>query len=180
MKTINRLLAVTTLVAMMGCQESKSGDTSSATGQSSVSSTQGAATTPSGATTGGMSATAKSDAPAAPAPEVTTPSGLKYQELSVGTGAEAVTGKVVSVHYTGWLTDGTKVDSSVDRGTPIEFPLGTAGIIRGWNEGLTGMKVGGKRKLIIPPSLAYGAGGRPPVIPPNATLIFDLELVGVN
>ena len=173
MKTIPRLLAVAALVAMAGCQESKYGDS----GQSSTSSTQSASPTTSGAVTGDTSASPKSDVAT---PEVTTPSGLKYQELVVGTGMEAVAGKQVSVHYTGWLTDGTKFDSSLDRGTPIDFQIGTPNIIRGWNEGITGMKVGGKRKLTIPPSLGYGEDGRPPVIPPNATLVFDVELVGVN
>jgi FKBP-type peptidyl-prolyl cis-trans isomerase len=108
------------------------------------------------------------------------PSGLKYQDLVVGTGAEAAAGKIVSVHYTGWLTDGTKFDSSVDSGQPYPFQLGAGSVIRGWDEGVAGMKVGGKRKLTIPPALAYGPGGRPPVIPPNATLVFDVELLGVN
>ena len=111
---------------------------------------------------------------------VTTASGLKYQEIKVGTGATAVAGKHVSVHYTGTLTDGTKFDSSRDRGTPIDFPLGAGQVIQGWDEGISGMKVGGRRKLTIPPAIAYGPEGRPPVIPPNATLLFDVELMGVE
>ncbi|MDO8914487.1 MAG: FKBP-type peptidyl-prolyl cis-trans isomerase [Coriobacteriia bacterium] len=100
--------------------------------------------------------------------------------MVVGTGAEAVSGKTVSVHYTGWLTDGTKFDSSVDRGTPFEFQLGQGRVIRGWDEGVAGMKIGGKRKLTIPPEMGYGARGSGSVIPPNATLVFDVELLGVR
>jgi FKBP-type peptidyl-prolyl cis-trans isomerase FkpA len=115
----------------------------------------------------------------------TTPSGLQIQDLVVGTGAEAVAGHAVSVHYTGWLrnpdgTAGKKFDSSVDRGQPFEFPLGGGRVIRGWDEGVAGMKVGGKRKLVIPPELGYGARGAGGVIPPGATLIFDVELLGVQ
>ena len=114
----------------------------------------------------------------------TTDSGLKIQEHVVGEGAEAVSGKNVSVHYTGWLynneTKGQKFDSSVDRGQPFQFPLGAGRVIRGWDEGVAGMKVGGKRTLIIPPSLGYGASGAGAVIPPNATLMFDVELLGVQ
>jgi len=109
----------------------------------------------------------------------TTPSGLTYQDLAEGSGAEAQKGAQVSVHYTGWLMDGTKFDSSKDRNEPFDFPLGAGHVIKGWDEGVAGMKVGGKRKLTIPPSLGYGARGAGGVIPPNATLVFEVELLGV-
>ncbi|OGW68741.1 MAG: peptidylprolyl isomerase [Nitrospirae bacterium RIFCSPLOWO2_01_FULL_62_17] len=112
--------------------------------------------------------------------EVTTPSGLKYDDLTVGTGAEAKAGQTVSVHYTGWLTDGKKFDSSVDRKQPFEFPLGMGRVIKGWDEGVQGMKVGGKRKLTIPAALGYGSRGAGGAIPPNATLTFDVELLGIK
>ena len=110
----------------------------------------------------------------------TTASGLTYQDLAVGEGEEAAKGMQVTVHYTGWLTDGTKFDSSKDRNEPFDFPLGAGHVIKGWDEGVAGMKVGGKRKLTIPPSLGYGARGAGGVIPPNATLVFDVELLGVE
>lgn len=113
----------------------------------------------------------------APAEEVTE---LKVEDLVVGDGAEAVAGKMVSVHYTGWLTDGTKFDSSVDRGQPFQFALGAGQVIPGWDQGVAGMKVGGKRKLTIPSDLAYGDAGSPPVIPGGATLVFEVELLGVQ
>lgn len=112
--------------------------------------------------------------------DVTTSSGLKYSDQVVGTGVEAVAGKTVSVHYTGWLASGQKFDSSVDRGQPFSFPLGAGRVIKGWDEGVQGMKVGGKRKLTIPSELGYGLRGAGGVIPPNATLIFDIELLGVR
>ena len=113
-------------------------------------------------------------------PEVTTESGLKYVDVVVGTGREAVSGNLVTVHYTGWLTNGTKFDSSVDRRDPFSFPIGSGKVIKGWDEGVAGMKVGGKRKLTIPPQLGYGARGAGGVIPPNATLVFDVELLEVK
>ena len=112
--------------------------------------------------------------------EVVTPSGLKYIDLEPGAGPAAAAGRTVSVHYTGWLTNGTKFDSSLDRGRPFEFPLGARRVIRGWDEGVAGMKVGGKRKLIIPPELGYGPRGMPPVIPPDSTLIFEVELLEIK
>ena len=110
---------------------------------------------------------------------VTTPSGLIYEELAVGSGAAVRAGSNVQVHYTGWLTDGTKFDSSLDRGDPFGFALGKGQVIAGWDEGVEGMRVGGKRKLTIPPALGYGAYGAGGVIPPNATLVFEVELLAI-
>jgi hypothetical protein len=115
-----------------------------------------------------------------PGGEVTTASGLKYIDEVVGTGVSPKTGQNVTVHYTGTLVDGTKFDSSVDKGQPYKFRLGVDPVIQGWVEGLMTMKAGGKRRLIIPAELGYGAEGRPPKIPPNATLLFEVELLSVN
>jgi FKBP-type peptidyl-prolyl cis-trans isomerase len=126
-------------------------------------------------------ALADNSAPTKPSGKPTvTPSGLKIFELKKGAGPEAKSGATVKVHYTGWLTDGKKFDSSVDRGQPFEFKLGAGMVIKGWDEGVAGMKVGGKRQLQIPSQLAYGPRGAAGVIPPNAELIFDVELLGVN
>ena len=124
--------------------------------------------------------TEKSGETAPAGPEIATPSGLKYQELKVGDGSEALRGKTVKVHYTGWLEDGTKFDSSLDRGEPFRFQLGMGQVIDGWDQGIAGMKVGGKRKLIIPSDLGYGEQGFGEAIPPGATLIFEVELLGVE
>ena len=110
----------------------------------------------------------------------TTASGLQYWDIVVGSGATAAPGNTVKVHYTGFLTTGEKFDSSRDRGEPFSFPLGTGQVIKGWDEGVAGMRVGGKRQLRIPPELGYGAAGAGGAIPPNATLIFDVELLGVD
>ncbi len=112
--------------------------------------------------------------------QVTTTSGLKYTDVKGGDGAEAKAGDTVQVHYTGTLENGKKFDSSRDRGTPFEFEVGVGQVIKGWDEGIAGMKVGGQRTLVIPPDLGYGASGAGGVIPPNATLIFDVELVGIR
>ncbi len=153
----NRWLAAVALVAIVGCQQAnKSGSTTTTTTTTTTTDTN------------------------ATAAEVTLADGLKIIDLKVGDGAEATEGSTVSVHYTGWLTDGSKFDSSVDRGQPFSFRLGAQQVIRGWDEGVKGMKVGGKRKLTIPSALAYGDAGRPPVIPEKATLVFDVELLSVN
>ena len=111
--------------------------------------------------------------------EMMTDSGLKYDDTVIGEGATAVKGQTVSVHYTGWLTDGEKFDSSKDRNDPFQFQLGAGRVIRGWDEGVQGMKVGGTRRLTIPPQLGYGAAGAGGVIPPNATLVFEVELLAI-
>ena len=125
-------------------------------------------------------ASEKKGEPAAAANTVKTPSGLAYVDLVPGSGASPVSGKQVKVHYTGWLENGTKFDSSVDRSEPFVFPIGAGQVIPGWDEGVMTMKVGGKRKLIVPPQLGYGAAGAGGVIPPNATLIFEVELLDVQ
>jgi peptidylprolyl isomerase len=150
------------------------------------------ATPPTGGVKPGASATANQPAPPTQAtdgnapgipplsqPIQTTPSGLRYMDEVVGTGAAPVSGQKVTVHYTGWLTTGAKFDSSRDRNQPFSFTIGTGAVIKGWDEGVLTMKVGGKRRLIIPPALAYGPNGRPPTIPASSTLIFDVELISV-
>ncbi|RJF69581.1 FKBP-type peptidyl-prolyl cis-trans isomerase [Rhodopseudomonas palustris] len=128
--------------------------------------------------------TTSTSAMSEPANIVTTPSGLKVQDTKVGTGASPTRGQTCVMHYTGWLyqngAKGAKFDSSVDRNEPFEFPIGMGRVIKGWDEGVASMKVGGKRTLIIPPELGYGARGAGGVIPPNATLIFEVELLGVK
>jgi FKBP-type peptidyl-prolyl cis-trans isomerase len=158
-------LAAFAILALAGCQQGKSGE-----------STPPKSTSP---------ATQQSAQPAGPqastAREVTTPSGLKYQDLVVGNGALAEDGMQAMVNYTGWLTDGTQFDSSLDPGRqPFTFTIGAGMVIRGWDEGVKGMRVGGKRKLTIPSDLAYGDQGRPPVIPAKSTLVFEVEFVGVK
>jgi peptidylprolyl isomerase len=125
-------------------------------------------------------AQAASAIPELKAKTTTTATGLAYQDAKVGSGASPVKGKLVKVHYTGWLLNGTKFDSSVDRKEPFEFAIGAGQVIPGWDEGVMSMKVGGKRRLTIPAKLGYGARGAGGVIPPNATLIFDVELLDVQ
>jgi peptidylprolyl isomerase len=118
--------------------------------------------------------------PAVSGTPTVTATGLQIIDIKVGTGASPQTGQTVEVHYTGWLADGTKFDSSRDRGQPFTFVIGTGQVIKGWDEGVASMKVGGQRRLIIPPALGYGASGSPPVIPANAQLIFDVELLSIK
>ena len=174
MKHMMCALAVVCCVAMAGCKSGKSSSTESTTTTSTSGSMSAAPAATAAPTQSAPSATG-----AAP---VTTASGLKIEDLVVGKGATAESGKTVSVNYTGWLDDKdhTKFDSSYDRGQPFQFPLGQGQVIRGWDEGVAGMKVGGKRRLPIPPSLGYGERGAGGVIPPNATLIFEVELVDVK
>jgi FKBP-type peptidyl-prolyl cis-trans isomerase len=154
-------------LALAGCASSKSAKTS-----------ETAATTTT--TTGAPGVTAQAAAPTSGPREVTLSGGLKYVDLKVGDGAIAENGMDVSVHYTGWLTDGTRFDGS-EGGQPLSFRLGSGQVIRGWEDGIRGMRVGGKRKLTIPPAMGYGDRGTPGgPIPPNATLVFDVELMGVR
>ena len=127
-----------------------------------------------------VAAVVLSPTPTKAQPVMTTPSGLKIIDTQVGTGASPQAGQTAVVHYTGWLLDGKKFDSSKDHGQPFSFQVGRGQVIKGWDEGVATMKVGGKRTLIIPPDLGYGARGAGGVIPPNATLIFDVELLAVK
>ena len=129
---------------------------------------------------GGSGAAATTTPSAAQTGMVTLPDGLKYQDVVVGTGKVAASGDSIVVDYSGYLADGTEFDSSINRGQPFNFTLGQGQVIKGWDEGVVGMKVGGEPKLIIPPALAYGAQGFPPTIPPNATLTFDVKLLAVK
>ncbi len=156
-------------LAMAGCQQpgSSSGTPAPTGGARSAPAGQDAAPATSGATAG---------------KEVILPNGLRIQDLMVGDGAIAESGHAVALHYTGWLTDGTRFDSSLDRHQPLQFRIGAQPreVIRGWDEGVRGMRVGGKRKLTIPPELGYGERGYRGLIPPNATLVFELELLNIH
>jgi FKBP-type peptidyl-prolyl cis-trans isomerase len=165
MKRATYWLAALAIIALAGCQQGKSGEP-----------------TPPPSTTPTTQQTAPPAAPqATAAKEVTTPSGLKYQDLVVGNGPIAEEGSAVVVNYTGWLTDGTQFDSSHDPGRqPLPFTIGAGMVIRGWEEGVKGMRVGGKRKLTIPPDLAYGERGHPPQIPANSTLVFEVEFLNLD
>jgi FKBP-type peptidyl-prolyl cis-trans isomerase len=121
----------------------------------------------------------KTSASDKPGGTVKLPSGLQYEDITIGTGPEVTTGKVIDCFYTGWLKNGTKFDSNVGK-KPLSIRVGAGEVIRGWDEGIPGMKEGGKRKLLIPPDMAYGAPGRPPVIPPYSDLIFEVEVVKVK
>jgi len=174
-------LAIAAAVLAAGCnqtsKQSSSSTTTSAGAMTTPPSTPAAsapATTPSTSTTASI--------PGAPGTGNVhkLPSGLQYDDLVVGSGKMAEAGMNVSVHYTGWLTDGTKFDSSVDRGQPFVFQLGSGQVIKGWDEGVKGMRIGGKRKLTIPPDMGYGDRGAGGVIPPGATLVFDVELLDVK
>ncbi len=169
MSRIVALVAVLWLAAA-GCQQSAENQMPAA-GNGGTAADTGAAA---------MDQQADAAAAAPAAEEVKLPNGLVYQDLVVGDGAVAEKGMKATVHYTGWLTDGTKFDSSVDRGQPFSFTLGQGQVIKGWDEGVQGMRVGGKRKLTIPPDMAYGARGYPPVIPPGSTLVFEVQLLGLN
>src|SRR4051812_12471115 len=176
-------LALATALAVSACAP--------ATGASSAAAGKPGAAPSTPATAGGGAMPLSTSPPASAATQATSPtekggamqttsSGLQYEDLTEGTGASPQPGQTAVVHYTGWLDNGTKFDSSVDRSQPFEFRVGQGQVIKGWDEGVATMKVGGKRKLLIPPDLGYGARGAGGVIPPNARLTFDVELLGVK
>ena len=174
MKNLWTSVVVICIAAAFGCQQT------STMGSKSTSTSSSATASSSPAPAATAKAPAEAPAPAGSPQEVVLGNGLKYVDVKVGDGPIAEAGMTAIVHYTGWLVDGTKFDSSLDRGQPFSFALGQGQVIPGWDQGVKGMRVGGKRKLTIPPELGYGERGAPPAIPPNATLVFDVELVGVK
>ena len=174
MSRVSGWMALALAVTASSCQQSKGGAPSATSGSGATSSTGTTSTTTT--TSSQTTATTETAGPR----EITMPNGLKYVDLKVGDGAVAESGMSATVHYTGWLTDGTKFDSSVDSGKPFSFKIDGGQVIHGWDEGVKGMRVGGKRKLTIPPDLGYGARGAGGVIPPNATLVFDVELIELH
>lgn len=181
---MKRFLLSLSLLSLVGCTNPPAPSTTetstAVTVDTSAAPPSANSPTPAASETPGASATPKPAAAKPVGPPVTTKSGLKYQVFKKGAGAVAKAGQTVSVHYTGWLVDGTKFDSSVDRGQPFDFGLGQGQVIPGWDEGVAGMKIGEKRKLTIPAKLGYGDRGAGGVIPPGATLVFDVELLGVK
>lgn len=175
--TTKMILAATLVATLAACAKQETTTTSTTTPMTGAVETTQETTAPADAT---AAEGATMDTFAMPANLEKTASGLQYSVDQPGTGAQPRQGQTVSVHYTGWLTDGTKFDSSRDRGEPLEFPIATGRVIQGWDEGVAAMKVGEKRTLVIPPDLGYGARGASGVIPPNATLVFKVELVGVR
>lgn len=176
---MRQIILTTLFLTLLGCS---GGDNPAQVESEAINQSAGQADAPPAATSMDAPPPTVLDEPT----ETVTPEGLRIVTFAVGNGAQASAGATVSVHYTGWLQDdkgpdgkGTQFDSSVERGKPIDFPLGAGRVIKGWDQGLEGMRVGGKRRLIIPSDLAYGKRGRPPVIPQNATLIFDVELMDV-
>ncbi|MGZ5444676.1 MAG: FKBP-type peptidyl-prolyl cis-trans isomerase [Thermoanaerobaculia bacterium] len=177
---MKRLLILTSILALAACANQPAASSDATVATTTEATTTEATTTEATDTAATEPQGAAMDTFSMPTNLQTSPSGLQYTIDQPGTGAQPQAGQMVSVHYTGWLTDGTKFDSSRDRGAPIEFPLGQGRVIKGWDEGIAAMKIGEKRTLVIPPALGYGARGTGGVIPPNATLVFKVELVGAR
>jgi peptidylprolyl isomerase len=176
---MKKLLTIAAILSLAACAKPPA-DSSVSEGTTAPAASEATTETTAAATAPAEPQGAEMDTFSMPTNLQSTPSGLQYTIDRPGTGAQPQSGQTVAVHYTGWLTDGTKFDSSRDRGAPIEFPIGRARVIAGWDEGIAAMKVGEKRTLVIPPAIAYGPNGRPPVIPPNSTLVFKVELVDVR
>jgi peptidylprolyl isomerase len=170
MKTLVLILTALMLIAFIGCNDATEEGTVEETPSEKPAATDSAAQQP-------QLQKLSAELPQISGDTITTETGLKYIDMKVGDGASPATGQTCVMHYTGWLTDGKKFDSSRDRGQPFPFPIGQGRVIKGWDEGVASMKVGGQRLLIIPAELGYGMRGSPPVIPPKATLVFDVELL---